>query len=81
MELSVDVRLINPRIVKGAYIVLFDENDDGINDNRLMDGSGNQYKNGNEEGFGKHYGPGDCTGSCGNGPHYGNGYGPGNCQK
>jgi len=60
--------------------MMVDEDDDGINDNRQMDGSGNQYKYGEGQGLGKRYGPGDGLGHGGNGPHDGTGYGPGNCQ-
>jgi hypothetical protein len=52
---------------------------DGINDNCLMDGTGNQYRYGNQQGKG--YGPGDNTGHKGIGPRDGTGFGPGNCQE
>jgi len=49
---------------------------DGINDNCLKEGTGNQYRYGRQQGKG--YGPGDGTGHNGIGPRNGMGYGPGN---
>ena len=59
---------------------LVDGDGDGVNDNCLRDGTGNQYRNGNQQRKG--YGPGDETGHKGFGPRDGTGYGPGNgnCQ-
>ena len=58
-----------------------DGDGDGVNDNRLMDGSGNQYRYGNQQGT--QLGPGDGSGHKGLGPRDGTGFGPGNgnCVK
>ena len=53
-----------------------DVDEDGVNDNRLMDGSGNQYRYSSEQG--KRYGPGYGLGHNRLGSLDGKGYGPGN---
>lgn len=49
---------------------------DGLNDNRLMDGSGNQYRNGGDQCKG--YGPNYGLKHNGNDPQENSGFGPGN---
>jgi hypothetical protein len=55
---------------------LTDADEDGVKDNSLMDGSGNQYRYGVEQV--KRYGSGNGLGRSGIGPQDGSGYGPGN---
>lgn len=54
---------------------------DGLNDNCLMDGTGNQYRNGSSQG--KNYGSGDGKGHYGSChcDRTGNGPGNGDCQQ